>query len=50
MDKSAIDVAKALVRLSEVTIFELRGEVAAASSHAAADAALPRPLGPRNYL
>src|SRR5580700_4979947 len=24
--------------------------VAAASSHAAADAALPRPLGPRNYL
>src|ERR1700736_5834037 len=26
MDKAAIDVAKALVRLSEVTIFELRGE------------------------
>jgi hypothetical protein len=26
MDKSAIDVAKALVRLSELTIFELRGE------------------------
>ena len=26
MDKSAIDVAKALVQLSEVTIFELRGE------------------------
>jgi hypothetical protein len=26
MEKSAIDVAKALVRLSEVTIFELRGE------------------------
>jgi hypothetical protein len=26
MDKSAIDVAGALVRLSEVTIFELRGE------------------------
>ena len=26
MDKSVIDVAKALVRLSEVTIFELRGE------------------------
>src|SRR6202011_5430461 len=25
MDKAAIDVAKALVRLSEVTIFELRG-------------------------
>ena len=26
MEKRAIDVAKALVRLSEVTIFELRGE------------------------
>jgi hypothetical protein len=26
MDKAAIDVAKALVRLSEVTTFELRGE------------------------
>ena len=26
MEKQAIDVAKALVRLSEVTIFELRGE------------------------
>jgi Protein of unknown function (DUF2924) len=26
MDKSAIDIAKALVRLSELTIFELRGE------------------------
>ena len=26
MDKAAIDVANALVRLSEVTIFELRGE------------------------
>ena len=26
MDKAAFDVAKALVRLSEVTIFELRGE------------------------
>ena len=26
MDKAAIDVAKALVRLSELTIFELRGE------------------------
>src|SRR6202011_341008 len=26
MDKAAIDIAKALVRLSEVTIFELRGE------------------------
>ena len=26
MDQAAIDVAKALVRLSEVTIFELRGE------------------------
>src|ERR1700730_7372186 len=26
MDKAAIDVAKALARLSEVTIFELRGE------------------------
>ena len=26
MDKSAIDVAMALVRLSELTIFELRGE------------------------
>jgi hypothetical protein len=26
MEKPAIDVAKALVRLSEVTIFELRGE------------------------
>src|SRR6202035_2257327 len=26
MNKAAIDVAKALVRLSEVTIFELRGE------------------------
>jgi hypothetical protein len=26
MDKTAIDIAKALVRLSEVTIFELRGE------------------------
>jgi hypothetical protein len=26
MDRAAIDVAKALVRLSEVTIFELRGE------------------------
>ena len=25
MDKAAIDIAKALVRLSEVTIFELRG-------------------------
>jgi hypothetical protein len=30
MDKAAIDIAKALVRLSEVTIFELRGGVAAA--------------------
>ncbi len=44
MDKAAIDIAKALVRLSELTIFELRGEWAAASSHAAADAALPRSL------
>src|ERR1700688_239512 len=26
MDKAAIDIAKALVRLSELTIFELRGE------------------------
>src|ERR1700732_3174437 len=26
MDQAAIDIAKALVRLSEVTIFELRGE------------------------
>ena len=26
MDKSAIDIANALVRLSELTIFELRGE------------------------
>jgi hypothetical protein len=26
MDQAAIDVAKALVRLSELTIFELRGE------------------------
>jgi hypothetical protein len=26
MDKTAIDIAKALVRLSELTIFELRGE------------------------
>jgi Protein of unknown function (DUF2924) len=26
MDKAAIDVAKALARLSDVTIFELRGE------------------------
>jgi hypothetical protein len=26
MDKAAIDVAKTLARLSEVTIFELRGE------------------------
>jgi hypothetical protein len=26
MDNSAIDVAKALARLAEVTIFELRGE------------------------
>jgi hypothetical protein len=26
MEKRAIDVAKALVRLSELTIFELRGE------------------------
>ena len=26
MDKAAIDVAKALARLSELTIFELRGE------------------------
>jgi hypothetical protein len=26
MDKAAIDVAKVLVRLSELTIFELRGE------------------------
>ena len=26
MDKAAINVAKALVRLSEVTIFELHGE------------------------
>ena len=26
MDKAAIDVAKALMRLSELTIFELRGE------------------------
>jgi hypothetical protein len=26
MEKRAIDVAKALVRLSEMTIFELRGE------------------------
>jgi hypothetical protein len=26
MDKAAIDVAQALARLSEVTIFELRGE------------------------
>ena len=26
MDKAALDVAKALVRLSELTIFELRGE------------------------
>ena len=25
MDKAAIDIAKALVRLSELTIFELRG-------------------------
>jgi hypothetical protein len=25
-DKAAIDIAKALVRLSELTIFELRGE------------------------
>ena len=26
MDKAAIDIAKALARLSELTIFELRGE------------------------
>jgi hypothetical protein len=26
MDKAAIDIAQALMRLSEVTIFELRGE------------------------
>src|SRR5271163_3541246 len=26
MDRSAIDIAKALARLSELTIFELRGE------------------------
>jgi Protein of unknown function (DUF2924) len=26
MDEAAIDIAKALVRLSELTIFELRGE------------------------
>jgi hypothetical protein len=26
MDKAAIDIAKALMRLSELTIFELRGE------------------------
>ena len=26
MEKRAIDIAKALVRLSELTIFELRGE------------------------
>ncbi len=26
MNKAAIDIAKALVRLSELTIFELRGE------------------------
>jgi hypothetical protein len=26
MDKAAIDIAKALARFSEVTIFELRGE------------------------
>jgi hypothetical protein len=26
MDKAVIDIAKALVRLSELTIFELRGD------------------------
>ena len=44
MEKRAIDFAKALVRLSEVTIFELRGEWRRLHPHAAVDAALPRSL------
>jgi hypothetical protein len=49
MDEAAIDVAKALARLLELTIFELR-RVASVLSDAAADAALRRSLDPRDQL
>ena len=49
MNNAAIDIAMTLARLSEVTT-STAWRVAAASSNAAADAALPRPLDPRDRL
>jgi hypothetical protein len=50
MDKAAIDVAKALARLSEVTIFELRGEWRRLHRMPPPMRLSPRPLDPWDHL
>ena len=50
MDKAAINIAKELVRLSAFDDLRAARRVAAASSDAAADAALPRSLDPRDHV
>src|ERR1700720_146321 len=50
MDKAAIDIAKGARAALGVDHLRAARGVAAASSHAAADAALPRPLDPRDHL
>ena len=50
MEKRAIDVAKALVRLSELTIFELRGEWRRLHRMPPPMRLSPRPLDPRDHL
>ncbi|WGJ16362.1 hypothetical protein QEV83_09070 [Methylocapsa sp. D3K7] len=50
MAKPSINLAEELLRLAEMTIFELRGELAAAAPDGAADAAISRSLGARDQL